>query len=158
MKKRNYLLLRAWLTTGMTILFIALLLSGKVENSMIYLAILFIIISAFVSYRYFKQAQKVGSEEVIHSAPPNATDAQLIKFYKRVLIVGIIAFTALTLIDIYELNILESGTGESAEIYGPVLFLYKNGGYWLAALSVPVFGILCILMLYRKISILKSKF
>jgi hypothetical protein len=67
------------------------------------------------------------------------------------LILGCIAFPVLTVMTAMDLNSLENGTQASVSLVVPIGFLYKNGGYWTAVLSIPLFGLLVCGALFWKI-------
>jgi hypothetical protein len=143
---------------GLTIFFISLLAFGDTDRSMLWFEILFICGSAFMAYRYFKKANATNEEEVIHAPPPNATNPQLIRFHKRVLVLCLIIFPLLTLLVIYDLNSLLAGNEQSNELWDYVSLLYQKLGYWPTVLSAPAIGLACVLINLRKINVLKSKY
>jgi hypothetical protein len=156
--KKQFLVFQAWLSIAAICFFIAFLLLQKVEPYGYAMGILLIGYFVYKAFKDFKRSATISEEETVSGLPVNATDSQQIRYYKRAILIGAIAFPAFTIINIYSIHSLESGTEQTIELWGPISFIYTNAGYWPAVLSVPLVGTLCILVLLKKISVLKSKF
>ena len=142
MKLRHYLLLRAYLTAALALFTAGLPLFLKVDSFGLYFSIGFSLLCAMYSYSYFKSSRRTREQERAFAPPLDATVAQQIAYYKWIVIVGGAGFLVLTVITAMDLNSLENGRQETVMLLAPVGFLYHTGGYWLAVLSIPLFGIL----------------
>ncbi|HXP52824.1 MAG TPA: hypothetical protein VN922_22950, partial [Bacteroidia bacterium] len=113
MNKKQHLIFKGWTSIAAICFFIAVLIFEKVEMYGYALGILFIGYFAYKAYKDFKQSATVTDNEPLIGLAPDASDVQKIKFHKKILTLGFVAFPILTAIIIYDLNGLESGSGQS---------------------------------------------
>ncbi|HTA61571.1 MAG TPA: hypothetical protein VK835_03915 [Bacteroidia bacterium] len=158
MKEKNLLLIRTWLYALLAVFFLSTPLWLKVdEGGLGYpFAYLMAAVLAYFAYRCFKQIKTTKNEEMAYAPPANATTKQQITFYKRYMLIGLAAYTILTIIIVPDLNDLESHSVDSVHLWAPVSFLYKQFGYWPAVLFVPVLGLIITLLFLRKIKQVKA--
>ena len=156
MKFKHYLLLKVCLDAALILFFLILLLVIRTTLFGWCIGIGLICFLTLRGFLTFKKIALTKEEEQVWQPPTDASAVKQIQFYKRVIILASIAFPALTLITILNLNSIESGEEASVQLIAPVAFLYHQCGYWIASLSVPVSGIVCVLLLMRKIRLLHS--
>jgi hypothetical protein len=158
MNKKDYLLLKARFNVLLVLFFLSTPFWLKIgEGGLGYpFAYLMAAVCGFMSYRQFKQADAVKDEEMAYAPPVNASTKQQITFYKRYMLIGLIAYIVLTIIIVPDLNDLETHNVESVHLWAPVAFLYNHFGYWPAVLFVPVLGLIITLLFIRKIKQVKS--
>lgn len=158
MKTKQYHLLRTYLY-GASALFILSLTVWTKINETEYGLVLVVLIAAvysYLSYRHFKKIKETNEDEMMYAPQMDATKEEQIKYYKRCIYLGLVSFSLLTLATTISLNDLVSGNKERVELFAPVSFVYKQFGYDSAVLSVPILGVIVILLLVRKINIIKS--
>src|SRR6185437_3523389 len=158
MKEKNLLLIRIWLYAILAVFFLSTPLSLKIsEGGFGYpFAYLMAAVLVYLAYRCFKQIKTTKDEEMAYAPPANATTKQQITFYKRYMLIGLIAYPILTIIIVPDLNDLEAHSVDSVHLWAPVAFLYNHFGYWPAVLFVPVIGLVITLLFIRKIKQVKS--
>lgn len=153
MKQKHYHLLRGWLFAACAFFFIIFLLFVDIgENGLgLPFGIFIIVIFAFLSYRHFNSIKDTRQEDIVYAPPTDASNDEKVKYYKRVLYIGVPAFIVVSLINLFNLNKLVSGEVDNIMIWAPVAFLYDKFGYFTAVLSVPLLGILVVILGIRKI-------
>ncbi|PKB15425.1 hypothetical protein [Flavobacterium sp. 5] len=85
----------------------------------------------------------------------NTLNDEKIKYHKRIIYIGLLAFAVLSIWTITELNGFENGL-EDAEIWAPIGFVYDNFGYWSAVLISPLLGLLVLFSNVKSIMKLKE--
>ena len=160
MNKRNYLIYKAILFSLTPCLILVVLLTQDIDTTGIYLSIVMAAVMLFFAFRFYKQSKITGTEEKMHTpyAPAaNATNAEQIKYYTRMIWMSSIAFSILTWIIASDLNDLESGQAASVSIWAPVSFVYEKAGYWPAVLSLPLLALAAIAVFLFKIKKIKEE-
>ncbi len=66
----------------------------------------------------------------------------------RLIVIGALAFTVLTIMAAYELGKLRHHTAGSVRIWAPIASFYDRFGYWPAILFTPCFGALVVAALF----------
>ena len=117
---------------------------------------LFIGYFLIVSFTNSRQARLSPPGESETTNPDLAPVPDQVRYYRRLLIVSVIAFLVLSTWTIYKLNLLESGAQDNVEVWAPVSFVYEYLGYWPAALSLPLLGIACCAVFLDKLRKLSS--
>ncbi|HXC06443.1 MAG TPA: hypothetical protein VNZ86_16910 [Bacteroidia bacterium] len=150
MKKKDYLRLKGLFSIALALFCIGLGFAVKATSIIGLCAVAGIgVYSVFEAYRCFERIPKTREEEQYYAPPTDATAKQKVKYYKRVILLGAIAFPALTAITVMNLSSIESGEAEN--LIAPVSILYRHAGYWPAVLFVPALWIVCTLVLWHKI-------
>jgi hypothetical protein len=156
LKLKHYLLLKAFLDAVLVLFISGLFVFVKTDLFGRCFGIGLICFCTIRGFLTFKQIAKTREEERVWQPPTDAPAIKKVQYYKKMIWLGCVAFPALTILTVMNLNDLESGQEASVQLVAPVALLYQFGGYWIAALSVPVTGMLCILLLMRKIRLLYS--
>jgi hypothetical protein len=99
----------------------------------------------------FWKARRAPPDEIIVSNPELLPAPVQVSYYRRILVLSLIAFPALSVWTIYSLNQLQSGAEKSVEVWAPVSFVYETFGYWPAVLALPVLGMACCAVFLHKL-------
>ncbi|MES2679527.1 MAG: hypothetical protein V4635_06560 [Bacteroidota bacterium] len=156
MKQKHYLLFYAWTYALISVFLLLLTIFNKPDETGLILGSILILVLSYKSYSCFKKLRTTNNEDRALAPPANASLQDQKLYYKRMVIVFWIAITILSIWTITDLNELESGTVEYVGVWGPVLFCYHIGGYWLAVLVTPLIGLLVTLLFIKKINQLKK--
>jgi hypothetical protein len=158
MNKKQFYLLQAVLKAGLAIFCISLPLWADMSNNEygIIIAIAFSLLFAFLAFKDYKKSKLSNEEDLPYSPPANSSIAEQVSFYKRYMYISAAAFPLLTIIVIFDFNDLESGQVESVRTFAPVIFVYEQFGYWPAIFTVPILGLVCVLLFLKKIKEIKS--
>ncbi|HEY0030988.1 MAG TPA: hypothetical protein VGC65_09540 [Bacteroidia bacterium] len=151
MKKKHYHLLRAWLYVASAFIILSVPLWNELDEIGFIFTFLIVLLFGWLSYTNFKSSITAKEEERAYAPSANATIEEQVKFYKRYIHLSLLAFPLLTLITIFDLNELESGSKQRISLWAPISFLYEQFGYWAAILSIPVLGLIVVLLFIRKI-------
>jgi len=101
-------------------------------------------------YNFWK-ARRTPPNEVVVSNPELLPAPVQVSYYRRMLVLSLIAFPILAAWTIYSLNQLQSGAEKSVEVWAPVSFVYEIFGYWPAVLALPVLGTVCCAVFLHKL-------
>lgn len=158
MNKKQYYLLQAVFKAGVSIFCISLPLWAVNDHNKygIIIAIALSVLFAYLSFKDYKKSKLSNDEDLPYLPPANSSVTEQVNFYKKYMYMGSVAFPLLTLIVIFDLNDLESGQVESVSTFAPVIFVYKQFGYWPAILTVPLLGLICFLLYLKKIKEIKG--
>jgi hypothetical protein len=74
-----------------------------------------------------------------------------VRYFRRLLVLGLIVFPLLSAWVAYDLNQLESGSAPRVDLWAPVGFVYARLGYWPAVLMVPSLGVTLIVIMTVKL-------
>jgi hypothetical protein len=89
----------------------------------------------------FRTWRRTSSHVLVGDCPINATPQQLFRYYLIIMCIVILAFSALSIWVICDLNRLESHEVQSVTVWAPIAALYNAFGYWPAVLATPIFGV-----------------
>lgn len=156
MKQKHYLLFYVWTYALIAVFLIVVAIFNTPDTTGLILGGILIVALSYKSYSCFKKLKTTNNEDKALSPPANASLQEQKFYYKRMIVVFWIAIAILSIWTIMDLNELESGTVEYVGVWGPVLFCYHIGGYWLAVLATPLIGILVTLLFIKKINQLKK--
>ncbi len=140
MNRRHCLLFVAYGQAFVAVLCLGLVLLGKADAMGVWFGLGFGALMAGLALYNFRNARKVPEDQPLGGPPPNSSLAQQLAFYRRTLVLAVIAFAVLSAWIAMDLNALESGRRESVTLWAPIAFLYRLGGYWLAVLAAPALG------------------
>jgi hypothetical protein len=150
MNKRRYLFLRGWSYILIAVAIILTCIFKKIDEFGFIFSIIFIPLLAYQSYSCFKKLQKTDKDDMAFVPREDSPATEKISYFKRLAIVGGIAFAILSVWTYFDLQNLESGTVEYVKLWAPISLLYNLGGFWLATLITPILGIVIILLLLKK--------
>jgi hypothetical protein len=94
-----------------------------------------------IAYWDYRESRQASDKERAYQPPIDASTEQQIAYYKKFLGFTLVSFPVLSIVTIYQLHSLQSGD-ETESVWIPVALAYEWGGYWPAALCVPVTGAL----------------
>lgn len=158
MKKKHYHILQACLYGIGTLFFISFPLWVEADDPAFgYPFVLFmIVIFGYLSFKNFKQIKESREEDQVYRPNTDNSIEEQIAFYKKYTIASAVGLSLLSIITILDLNDLVSGKEQEISLLEPVAFLYEQYGYWPAVCSIPIIGLIIVLLGIRKINILKS--
>lgn len=111
-----------------------------------------LVLFGFASFRCFRDLGTAGAEDAAFVPPTDAEALEQVASFKRMLYLVVPAFPILSIWIYSDLRSLESGAAESVMIWGPVAFLYEQGGFWAAILAVPLLGVFVLGALLKKMN------
>ncbi|MCC6459841.1 MAG: hypothetical protein IT260_05205 [Saprospiraceae bacterium] len=111
-----------------------------------------LLLFGFAAFRCFRGLNAALAEDAAYVPPGDEEALEQITYFKRLLLLAVPAFPILALWIYSDLKQLESGAAESVRIWGPVAFLYEQGGFWVAILAVPLLGVFVLGALLKKMN------
>jgi len=102
------------------------------------------------------QARHASPDEHVTCIPDYAPRDEQILYFRRAWWSTVLGFPVLTAWIAYNLCLLEKGAADSVFVVAPIGLIYERLGFWPAVLTLPAVGILCFVVLSRKLSLLES--
>jgi hypothetical protein len=102
------------------------------------------------------RARRSDPDAAVTPIPDRAPIPIQISYFRRMLLVSVIAFPILTVWVAYDLRQLETGAVERVTIWAPLVPIYEHFGYWPTVISLPVLGIVCCAVFIYKLRKLTS--
>jgi hypothetical protein len=139
-----------WAMVGLAAVFAGMVVFMDTDRQgTIFLSALAALAGSIGGFRLWR-AGRLHPESVVYgrvdAGPP---DVQL-SYLRRMLPLGTLAFLGLSIWTAYYLHELETGAVESVEVIWPVGPIHAAWGYWPAVLALPVTGVLCLGLLWRR--------
>ncbi len=141
MRLPSYLQLRACGHALLAVFTMSLPLWLPVDEFGFYFVLGFTTLLMVIAYGDYRESRQASDKERAFQPPIDASAEQQIAYYKKFLGLTLIAFPVLSIVTIYQLHSLQSGD-DTESVWIPVALAYDWGGYWPAALCVPVAGVL----------------
>lgn len=159
MNKREYLRLQAVLYLVVAVFAVSIPLWNDVADEGLGwpFALLMAAVFGFFAFRSYQKSKTTAETEMPYAPPTDATPSDQVRYYTRILRIGMGAFTMLSIITAYDVYYLETEPNATAMLLAPVGFVYEQFGAVPAALCIPTLGVVCAAILRKRINQLKSE-